>query len=373
MKRSYHVRHHLRAAAPGVAPAEIVREDFQRLTSNVRLRTTHLVEELILMQSIEGHAHEGHGVFSGRRFINTTIQDTVLALGRDPRVISAQRQELINEVVDWVERAARGEAGNLLTTADGHCLFDIGLFRQIEVDPKEVLRGIYLGGLRDDSKVRLEVEKRYGLRIGGGETALVDVKTMEEMGLDAEQLAHGEWQDKIEEFKERGLIVEFTGDETRRLRFLYIRHRKGGGTSDDAAILAAGRMFGPSAALGAFLADAIDTFEKYVPLPDYADQDDELSAWIKENVPGIAVDNEDLHKMTWLCAVPHDEQAKVPDSSLRWMISIDPQTDQTALESHLAYLQGRPYSRMLLAFERVSNQNLYDWFDAHYAAFPKSG
>jgi len=112
---------------------------------------------------------------------------------------------------------------------------------------------------------------------------------MERMELDAEQLAHGEWQDRMAEFRERGMITQYTEGDQRRLRFLYIRHRLGGGTSDDVAILAAGKLFGPSAALGAFLADAIDTFEKYVPLPRYADQDDDLALWIEANVPNLGV------------------------------------------------------------------------------------
>jgi hypothetical protein len=370
-QRRHHLRHRLQPAATSVAPVELVREDFQRLIASVSLRTTQLVEDMILMQSIEGHAHEGHGAFGGRRFVNTTIQDTVLALGRDPKAIAAQRQDLIDEIVDWTTRAVQGLAGNLLVSEEGDCLLDIGLFRQVEVDPTAVLKGLYLGGLRDNSQVRIEVEKRYGLSIGGGECALVDVAVMEGMGLDAEQLAHGEWQDRMEEFRQRGMIVEFTGDESRRLRYLYIRHRKGGGTSDDAAILAAGKLFGPSAALGAFLADAVDTFEKYVPLACYADQDDDLALWIEKHVPDIDPGREDLYKMTYLCAVPQGEQANVPDSSLRWMLTIDRKCDQTALESHLAYLQNRPYAPMLLAFERIQNRELYEWFTARYDALMK--
>jgi len=363
MKKRARPHHRSRSLAPGLAPTDLIREDYQRLLSTARLRTSQLVEELILMQSVEGHAHEGHGAFSGRRFVNTTLQDTVKALGRDPEVIASQRQGLIEEVVEWAQHAACGESDNLLLTPQGECLFDIGLFRQIEIDPGGVLKGMYVGGLRDDFRVRLKAEERFGIRIGGGETALVDVNVMAGMGLDAEQLAHGEWEAHLEEFHRQGLIVEYQENDARRLRYLYIRHRRGGGTSDDAAMLAIGRLFGPSAALGAFLADAIDTFEKYVPLPHYSNQDGDLARWIQENSSGLAVSDEDLLKATYLCAVPEEMQEKVPDSSLRWLLSIDRHADQTALESHLAYLQGRPYSPMLLAFERVSNEDFYAWFE----------
>jgi len=367
MRHGFRDRRSRHLQSKGVPPPELIRQDFQRLQNTVCLRTSQLLEELILLQSIEGHAHEGHGAFSGRRFINTTLQDAVLALGRDPVTVTEQRQEIIDEIGAWLKLAAAGKAPNLLVTPEGECLLDIGLFRQIEVEPEAVLKGFYLGGLRDNSEVRREVEKQYDVRIGGGECALVDMAVLEEMGLDAEQLAHGEWQSGMAGFRERGLITEYRENDSRRLRFLYIRHRRGGGTSDDAAILAAGKLFGPSAALGAFLADAVDTFEKYVPLPRYADQDDELALWISANTPNFGVTREDLNRVTYLCAVPEGRQEQVPDSSLRWMLAVDRKVDQTALESHLAYLQGRPYSPMLLAFEQASNQALYDWFATHYA------
>ncbi len=41
-------------------------EDYAALDAKTMLRCTAEVEELILMQSIEGHAHEGHGLFHGR-------------------------------------------------------------------------------------------------------------------------------------------------------------------------------------------------------------------------------------------------------------------------------------------------------------------
>ena len=69
---------------PGVAPEDLIREDFQALNSREILRTVSHVEELILMQSIEGHAHEGHGLFYGRKFPNTTQDDIARALRMNP-------------------------------------------------------------------------------------------------------------------------------------------------------------------------------------------------------------------------------------------------------------------------------------------------
>jgi len=362
--RSHHHRH-ARPHPAGVAPDEIVRQDFEWLVAGTRLRTTRLVEEAILMQSIEGHAHEGHAAFHHHQFVNTTMDDIILSLGRDRKLVAHDRQLLIDDIADWVRRAIAGKAGNLLTTGDGQCLLDIGLFRQIEVEPAAVLRGFYVGGRRDDVEVRRRVEAKYGIAIGGGRSYLVDVERMEAMGLDARALAKGEHESQLDGYRAQGLIIADEGDREQfapeSVRYLYIRHRTGGGTSDDAALLTAGKLFGPSGVIGAFLADAVDTLEKYATR--CADRDDEMAETIARSWPELAVSEEQLELATYLCAVPPDSAFEVPDSSLRHMIEIDRSSDQTAFESHLAYVQGRPYARMKLASEEADSEQFYQWWE----------
>jgi len=43
------------------------------------------------MQTIEGSAHNGHGEFDGKKFVDTTIDDIVIALGRDPFIVRSSR------------------------------------------------------------------------------------------------------------------------------------------------------------------------------------------------------------------------------------------------------------------------------------------
>jgi hypothetical protein len=353
---------------PGVAPHEVVREDFEWLTSGTRLRTARAVEEAILMQSIEGHAHEGHAAFRGHPYVNTTMDDIVESLSRDARLITRHRQSLIDEIVAWARRAMAGEAGNLLVSEDGQCLLDIGLFRQVEVDPAQVLRGMYVGGLRDDIEVRRRAEAKYGLDVGGGRSYLVDIRRLRQMDLDARGLAKGAHEDQLDRYREEGLIVGDEGerDRSKRLRYLYIRHRTGTGTSDDAAMLAAGRLFGPSGAVGAFLADAVDTLEKYAAV--CADQDDKLARMIGEHWPELGVSEDDLLAVVYLCAMPPDPEGVVPDCSLRHMIEIDRNLDLTALESHLAHLQGRPCPPMKLDSPEVASSRFYAWFEERLRA-----
>ena len=101
----------------GVAPREIIQQDFKLLDTRETLRTTWENEELILIQSVEGHAHEGHGAFRGHRFPNTDIDDICLALRLHPEAIKAARQQLIDEIVDYVERTIHGDTPTALQTA----------------------------------------------------------------------------------------------------------------------------------------------------------------------------------------------------------------------------------------------------------------
>jgi len=194
----------------------------------------------------------------------------------------------------------------------------------------------------------------------------VDLDVMQGMDLDGDQLARGEHADKIEAYKREGLFVEGPGPD--RIRYMYVRERQGGGTSDDAAILAAGKLHNLSVALGAFLADAIDTLEKFVT--DYADQDDDLGRHIERELPDLDLYIEDVSRMIWLCAVPPEQHPHVPDSSLRHLLQIDLRTDQTALESHLAYVQGNPYSPQEIASEDIPNTDFYQWFEARLNECP---
>jgi len=312
----------------------------------------------------------GHGAFAGRRYPNTEMEDIVRALGRDTRRVCGLRQDLIDEIKEWVELALAGKAGPTLVNEVGDGLMGCGLLRHFEVDPMDVLRGLYLGGLRDASEWRLEVEKRTGHRIGGGRCHFVDIEVMHRMGLNGDQLAHGSHADKIEAYREAGLIVDDPGPDQRddRIRYMYIRDRVGGGASDDAGIVVAGRLYNVSVALGVFLADAIDTIEKFVI--DYADQDYDLAVDIGERHPDLNISRDELHRLIWMSCPDADEAEDIPDSSLRHLLEIMPDSDQNAIESHLAYVRGLPYSPMPLGHQDVPNTEFYAWLEKRMEACP---
>ncbi len=348
-----------------IAPRELIWKDFKKLQREVDLLTEPEIEDLLLMQTIEGHAHNGDGAFNGQKFVDTTINDIVQALGRDVFVVRASRQMLIDEIHEYVEDCLSGKPRRKLLNRKGEPLMRAHLFRKLEVDPGGVMRGLFLGGNMDDFEVRQKVNERFGLNMGGGKPYLVDIHVMERMGLNGEVLAHGEHGEKIEEYIKEGLILE--PDSINYLahpgiRFQYIRHKKGRGVSDDLALIVAGKLYGISASLGVYLADAIDTLDKFCL--KFVEQDGIIASMIERNFSGLNIGYDDLLRFIKLIAVPDKLEQNFPDSSQRYFLEINREYGMSALEAHLCYLRGEPCPVFPIAYERVKNKFLYDYVDS---------
>jgi hypothetical protein len=225
-------------------------------------------------------------------------------------------------------------------------------------NPHDVLRGLYLGGLRDTPEARLEAEKQYGITIGTGKLYFVNTERMRRMGLNGEQLAREDHEDEIEKYRAQGLIVDEPPAPDNPVSYMYIRYHRGPGASDDAAIVAGSLKWGGSVSAGIFLADAMDTLEKYVPADCYADQDAELGRTIERDYPRLGLGWEDVVALTFLARGGEGEE-ELPDSSLRHMLRVDRLADQCAIESHLLAASGRPYAPMALGHERCPSDQFY--------------
>ena len=352
----------------GAAPVELIRQDFKALDAQVTLRTTWPNEEIILLQSVHGHAHEGHGVFRGRAFPNTTLDDVTRALRLDPERIRRERQDLIDGIVRYVDRTLGGDPPARLLDEDGDPLAGISTLRFLTVDAADVLRGIYLGGLRDISELRGEVEKAYGIRIGGGRLYHVDFDRADAMGLSGDALARGAWEDDIARFEEEGLIVDAARANEPGVAYQYIRHRPGPGASDDAAIVGAGMLWGLGVAVGVFLADVMDTIDKYVPA--YSDQDRVLAERIEAGFDDLKFGPAEARTLTFLSAGSDDPDVETPDSSLRHMLAVDRMKDLCLIEAHLLAVQGLPVPRLRMSRGRLSTTEFYAYLRARADALP---
>ncbi|MDD3905604.1 MAG: CBS domain-containing protein [Candidatus Omnitrophica bacterium] len=345
-----------------IAPKELIQQDFHNLKTQERLYTIPRIEDLVFMQSIEGRAHNGAGIFNKRSYVNTTMEDIVSALGRSARVVKAKRQELIDEIVEYVDSVFADDPRERLVTKNGRPLLGIPQFKERTVNYHDILKGLYLGGLRDDPEIRKKTQGLYSITIGYGKCYLVNTKIMEEMGLDGEQLAHQENEDRINYFKSCGLIVEDEKPKpsvAKHIKYLYIRHHVGPGQSDDGAIVASGLLYNVDVALGVFLSDAIDTLDKYVSV--YRDQDKELALYIKEKYPFLELDEKDVYELAYLAAIPADRVDEIPDSSMRYLLAIDQDAGQSTLETHLNFIEGKPFVPIAISYKRILISKLYDF------------
>lgn len=345
-----------------IAPHELIEQDFHYLKTSERLYTIPRIEDLVFMQSIEGRAHNGAGSFSKRFYVNTTIDDIVSALGRSPKVVKTKRQELIDEIVEFVDSALADDPRERLVTRNGRPLLGIPQFKDRTVNYHDILKGLYLGGLRDDPAIRKKAQDIFKIKIGYGKCYLVNTKVMEEMGLDGEMLAHQEHEERLNYYKSCGLIMDEAKPKhsaSKYIKYLYIRHHVGPGQSDDAAIVASGLLYNVDVALGVFLADAIDTFDKYVPA--YRDQDKELAQYIKDNYSFLDIDDKDVYELAYLAAIPENRVDEVPDSSLRYLLSVDEESGQSTLETHLNFIEGKPFLPIAISYKRIMISELYDF------------
>jgi CBS domain-containing protein len=185
---------------------------------------------------------------------------------------------------------------------------------------------------------------------------------MEQLSLDGEVLAHQPHEEELDFFKARGLIVDknsAAGLDTDKVKYFYIRHKIGPGQSDDAALVVGGLLYNADVALGIFLTDAIDTLEKYVP--EYREQDSGLSVYVKENYPALDGTLEQLYELTYLSSIPQGLEDMVPDSSLRYFLTIDEKTGQTAMETHFNFIEGKPYFPVAVSFKRIPASDFYKY------------
>ena len=345
-----------------VAPKDLIQADYEVLKSYERLETTRDIEDLLFIQSLEGRAHNGSGVFNKRTYVNTTIDDVVISLGRDADEIKARRQAIIDDIVDFANGAMNQEKRDRLLTRNGDPILGIKAFQERKVNPRDILRGLYLGGLRDNPDIRKEAEKAYQTKIGGGRCYIVNIKVMLEMNLDGEKLAHEAHEEKIEDYRKKGLIVNTEGTVDQKTeRYFYIRHRLGPGQSDDAAFIMAGLLYNSDVALGVFLADAIDTLEKYAPY--FKDQDGELSFQIGRGFKDLQLGYDDVYELASLSAIPEAEEHMVPDSSLRYLLSIDQRSQSSAFKTHLDFIEGRPVIPLPVSFKRILSTQFYEYIN----------
>ena len=169
-----------------VAPTHQIISDFRESNQRISIAGSWHLERALLQILVASHAHSGSRAFHGKRYVDTTENDIVQALGYDLQTERRMRQNWINAVQRYADAALEGNAPPFAVDIDtGLPLFGIGLFRWLRVNPAELLTGLLLGGMRDLPEYRKRAQDRYDITIGYGRTHPVCLDRMAAVGLDA--------------------------------------------------------------------------------------------------------------------------------------------------------------------------------------------
>lgn len=295
----------------------ITRSAFQDLWQKTDVHCTQGLKRHLVLDRLRGHAECGKGDFAGQHLESKPIEWFCEVLGFDTERMRREREEYAQSVISLAKRAMDKQGEIPICDEKGHALLGIGFLRWISADTRELLTGLYLGGMRDASQIRAKVDEIYGDRLG-------------------------------------------------------VRNHHHTHSSDDGAIVAGGQMFGFGVAVGVWLADALDSLEKF--FPNHPDIDYDLAQHIEESKYPLLCEPSDLYALTFICSIPDNLKGTLPDCSLREMLTVNPENDQMCVESHLLAATGKPYASMTLPDGKMRNVEFYNWVHKRVVSeTPKDG
>ncbi|MBS3169759.1 hypothetical protein J4210_04705 [Candidatus Woesearchaeota archaeon] len=350
----------------------MVRTDLS-LAESVRLSLPRGDYHGLFVQTVLGHANEGHRHFYNRaKFPEVTLPDIIIAAGLDLDTIKQQRQDKIDEVREWIELAKQRKVDRLLVK--GRPLLGVEMLKDEVIDPEYVFRGMILAGLMDNYEWRQNAVAHYNAKtidnddlvIGGGTSIVLDKqKLIEWKPFAIDELAKGEATAEIwAELNNLGIITDTSNPHA---EVVYVRKKKGLGTSDDTAFILAGELYksagkvaARSAFWGAFIVDGVDTYDKCVMTPLEGGYDELIGRELKKDFPGL-VPKETVYQLIYYSA--KGNSGYVVSSSHKRLIEFQEMARPRlpTLQQHLRFMEeGKgPDGSFKVGFERQPGSNFY--------------
>ncbi|MBN2289142.1 MAG: hypothetical protein JXQ83_07400 [Candidatus Glassbacteria bacterium] len=383
---------HQRSEEPLFSPRVLSVAGNRELFNSLALRDYHYLRNLpilaaerilplLLPQSVWGRARNGHGMFCDEQgrplvFADATFDHVITGIGNEDLGIHGLevkrlRQRLLDNLEKFLlgcletERAAFGppddEAGNPL---------GVKFLDGVSLDTSAFLKGFALGVMMDNWRCRQQAAKHFRvtlsgqpLVLGGGESLLVDYDRFIQVGLTEEQAADeassAETLGKLREL--RVIVPDRDSTLKRRPVGVYFRRMIGPGISDDAAIVYLGKTYGVDALYGCFVADAADTYDKY--LADYVEggTDEKLLQTLRKRLGSRGkslADDQEVRRMIYFSAKANDPPIDV-SSSHRRLIQVEPGSKKPTLLNHLTYVDGGEPARIPMGYNRYDSDKFY--------------
>jgi hypothetical protein len=355
----------------------LVREELNEFLDNLDLDLRSDYWEGLLVQSVQGRAQNGHGAF-GRNNVsypNIGIPDIIKAAGININKAKRKRQKLIDDVYQWTDLALDKRVNRLVLK--GRPLLGVDMLRDYKVDIESTLKGMVLAGYMDNYEWRQRTVSHFErtikgdeLIIGGGETYLIDPDMLTLACLGYGAVAQEEFEDHhIEYLRELGVILD-RRDQCKKTEGAYFRRKNGPGVSDDLAFIMIGKLIGygklekgVSAMLGAFVVDAIDTYDKCVMYPESGGLDEGLAdyiqaAWEHEHGKPL-VSPEEIMTVIYYGAKSNNPKVSASSSHRRLIEYNGTKKYLPTMGLHIRFLEGEQLEEFPVGFTRMKSSTFY--------------
>jgi hypothetical protein len=362
------------------------RETFERLVSldydflmSQNFAASPRVLADLLPQSVLGRAQNGHGWFTDEfgtclRFPDATFDRVLSVLETGDRnlqglLVRERRGRMLTRFGDWL-------LGNLAQpeldlVIDGLPLFGLEFLAQKKVDTRAFATGLVLAGFMDDWHSRettmLEHRRTFAgmpFHIGGGEILIVDREKFEMCGLgDTGSVLFD--NEQMRTLRDIGVVCR---DQEAVFGYpeydqAFFRRRMGDGVCDDLAMIYIGAQHGFDAMLGAFVMDAIDTYDKFLLQLTWGGFDTHLARHLQRHYQDLEnqplVDDREIFDLIHFAAKRNDPAINL-SSSHRRLIQIEKNAKVPTLLNHWRFLQGELLYNINLGFSRVPARQFYE-------------
>ncbi len=332
----------------------------------------------LLPQSVVGRALNGHGFFTDDFgtplcFPEATFERILSVLERSnpslkAHLVRQRRGEMLRRFGDWVQRNIEEEEVELVR--GGQPIFGIDFLAGQKVVMREFLSGMVLAGFMDDWSYRSNALRHHKrtfegmpFHMGGGDIMIIDAASFEMVGL-GDTGARVFMDDQLRTLKDIGVICRDRHGEYSFPTYdqAYFRRQLGDGVCDDLAIIYIGAKYGFSAMLGAFVMDAIDTYDKYLLDLTWGGFDTHLAGRIQkfflqtEDEPLVWDDA--IFDLIHFAAKRNDPPINL-SSSHRRLIQIEKGSSVPTVLNHWRFLQGEPVFDIKLGFARIPGRDFY--------------
>lgn len=355
---------------------ECVRQDFAYLMAQKFATSADFLEKL-LPQSVLGRAQNGHGWFMDAKgqplvFADVTF-DRVCSILESfnsqlgHRQVRVWRNQQIERLLKHLVKHFQDPF--IVLEDDQGPLFGIDFFKGRVVAGEPFIKGLVLAGQMDDPDCRQRSlallpftfnDYELVLGFGGQEVVRPDRLT---------QLSLGDTGARAFSPAERKKLIdlEIIVEEKKFYDYpefdqAYFRRRLGDGVCDDLALLYIGRCYGFDAMLGAFLSDAVDTYDKFLWQCRPGGMDgylvDQLVSLSYQVCGAPPVEEEELAQLINFAAKLNQPSTRL-SSSHRRLIQYESGSDQPTLLQHWKFLSGEKIPRMHLGFSREPAEKFY--------------